>query len=158
MFKYQSLRDANSSIRLLCLQQSADHTTVLRGTLIDNVPMDLLNRDLVSGYTALSYVWGDPSRTGEILLDNQMFYVGMILRDDCQPKFRVGITESLQNTLRDMRDPTRKLFVWADALCIDQENIAERNARVSMMSRIYSAATHTVIYLGALTEAAAIAL
>jgi len=56
MFEYQSLRDANSSFRLLCLQQSADHTTVLRGTLIDNVPMDLLNRDLVSGYTALSYV------------------------------------------------------------------------------------------------------
>lgn len=137
MYRYKSLKSPTSLIRLLCLKPSANYSAALKGTLIyEDVD------DLIGNYAALSYVWGDPTRTGEILLDDQQF----------------GITKSLENALRDMRDPTRELLVWADGICINQEDIGERNAQVSMMGRIYSAATYTIIYLGALTEAAAIAL
>lgn len=61
------------------------------------------------------------------------------------------ITATLEAALRDLRDDTRALRVWADALCIDQSNIEERNQQVRQMGRIYSTAHHTVIYLGSLT-------
>ncbi|KAK4449820.1 hypothetical protein QBC34DRAFT_425214 [Podospora aff. communis PSN243] len=46
-----------------------------------------------------------------------------------------------------MRDVTRDFRVWADAICINQEDVTERNQQVSIMGRIYAAATHTIIYL-----------
>ncbi|WYZ43392.1 hypothetical protein EsH8_VI_001091 [Colletotrichum jinshuiense] len=61
------------------------------------------------------------------------------------------ITQSLNDALRDLRDATRVRRIWADALCIDQQNIPERNSQVSMMGRIYSTAHSTVIHLGDLT-------
>ncbi|KAK0627412.1 heterokaryon incompatibility protein-domain-containing protein, partial [Immersiella caudata] len=133
MYSYKPLA-SRTSIRLLCLAPSPDRDAVLKGSLIE-ADVDHLNRDLIETYTALSYVWGDPARTGEILLD----------RDEQ----RLGITASLQNALRDIRDETRELRVWADAICINQDFTNERNSQVSMMGRIYSVATHTIIYLGA---------
>jgi hypothetical protein len=42
----------------------------------------------------------------------------------------------------------RPKHVWIDALCIDQENIAERNEQVKNMSNIYKAAQGAIIWLG----------
>ncbi len=61
------------------------------------------------------------------------------------------ITATLEAALRDLRDNARVLRVWADALCIDQSNMEERNQQVRQMGQIYSTAHHTVIYLGPLT-------
>jgi hypothetical protein len=65
--------------------------------------------------------------------------------------YQMTITATLEAALRDLRDDARILRVWADALCIDQSNIEERNQQVRQMGRIYSTAHHTVIYLGSLT-------
>ncbi|KAF6833114.1 ankyrin and het domain-containing protein, partial [Colletotrichum musicola] len=61
------------------------------------------------------------------------------------------ITRSLHDALRDLRDGTRVRRVWADALCINQLDIPERNSQVALMGRIYSVAASTIIYLGDLT-------
>ncbi|KAK1758750.1 heterokaryon incompatibility protein-domain-containing protein [Echria macrotheca] len=116
--------------------------TELRADTLMADKLDDLNDDLIDIYTALSYVWGDPSRVGQILLDGQQF----------------GITASLQNALRDIRDATREIRLWADAICINQEDVLERNSQVSMMGRIYATATNTIIYLGPLTAMASRAL
>ena len=50
-----------------------------------------------------------------------------------------------------MRDSRHVFRIWADALCIDQNNVSERNQQVKHMGQIYQAASHTIIYLGALT-------
>ncbi|KAH7324228.1 heterokaryon incompatibility protein-domain-containing protein [Stachybotrys elegans] len=50
-----------------------------------------------------------------------------------------------------MRDPARPFRVWADALCINQADHAEKMRQVAMMGRIYASASHTVIHLGSLT-------
>ncbi|QDS77955.1 hypothetical protein FKW77_001633 [Venturia effusa] len=39
-------------------------------------------------------------------------------------------------------------FFWIDALCINQEDVAERNHQVNMMSSIYSGATLVLVWLG----------
>ncbi|EPE33450.1 hypothetical protein GLAREA_06463 [Glarea lozoyensis ATCC 20868] len=41
---------------------------------------------------------------------------------------------------------TRKL--WVDAICIDQENVLERNDQVMQMGHIYSTAKNVIIWLG----------
>jgi len=59
----------------------------------------------------------------------------------------ISITATLEAAIRDLRDESRVLRIWADALCINQSDIDERNQQVSMMGQIYSTAHHTVIHL-----------
>jgi hypothetical protein len=58
------------------------------------------------------------------------------------------ITASLDSALRHMRDRYRKRQVWADAICINQDDIEERNHQVGQMASVYSHAHHTIIFLG----------
>lgn len=46
-------------------------------------------------------------------------------------------------------------LLWIDSICIDQRNIAERNAQVAIMSEIYSHAGSVIIWLGVEDEYAA---
>jgi hypothetical protein len=39
-------------------------------------------------------------------------------------------------------------FLWIDAICIDQNNLAERGHQVERMGRIYDCATEVLIWLG----------
>ncbi len=83
-------------------------------------------------YTALSYVWGDPNVVKEITLDGKPFYV----------------RENLWEFLYQARQSYFRVFLWIDALSIDQANIQERNHQVAMMGRIYSNATLVIVWLG----------
>ncbi|GJC81529.1 heterokaryon incompatibility protein 6, OR allele [Colletotrichum liriopes] len=125
------------AFRLLLLEPSASRNAELRGSLL-NTTLAACDYDLIDPYTALSYVWGSPEKPCRICLDG---LDGNLF----------AITKSLDDALRDLRDATRVRRVWADALCIDQLNVAERNAQVSLMGRIYSTAHSTVIHLGDLT-------
>ena len=84
------------------------------------------------GYTALSYVWGDPSIRKEIILDGQPFYV----------------RENLWNFLHEARQSVFGGLLWIDAISIDQANVRERNHQVAMMGAIYANATLVVVWLG----------
>ncbi|KAK2616075.1 hypothetical protein N8I77_002784 [Diaporthe amygdali] len=61
--------------------------------------------------------------------------VAIVLRDSTS--VTLGPTE--YSTVRDL---------WIDAHCINQEDIDERNAQVSMMARIYSSARSSIVWLG----------
>jgi hypothetical protein len=58
------------------------------------------------------------------------------------------ITKNLSEALYNLREEKRAIRLWADAICIDQQDDDERNQQVSLMGQIYSIARHTVIYLG----------
>lgn len=133
-FKYRSLIEPDS-FRLILLEPSSSHTADLRCTLF-HTRLSHCDRDIIDHYTALSYVWGDPTQTGSIYVDGHRF----------------TITATLEAALRDLRDPSRVLRIWADALCIEQSNLAERSSQVGLMAQIYSTAHHTVIHLGSLTD------
>ena len=133
-FRYGSLTESDS-FRLILLQPSSSHRAALQCTLL-HTTLSQCDRDIIDHYTALSYVWGDSNKTGSIYVDGHSF----------------TITATLEAALRDLRDPSRVLRIWADALCIDQSNMTERNSQVALMAQIYSIAHHTVIHLGSLTE------
>jgi len=60
----------------------------------------------------------------------------------------VAIGHNLALALRYLRSPTYPLRLWVDFLCINQADIDERNAQVSIMSWIYSRATAVITWLG----------
>ncbi|MBE3049444.1 HET domain-containing protein [Candidatus Bathyarchaeota archaeon] len=87
-------------------------------------------------YEALSYVWGDQTKMTPI-------QVG-----DCT----LEVTKNLRAALRDLRKPDRPRTLWADALCIDQSSVPEKNSQVGVMDEIYRSASKTVIWTGSGVE------
>ncbi|KAH8650126.1 heterokaryon incompatibility protein-domain-containing protein [Xylariales sp. PMI_506] len=83
-------------------------------------------------YTALSYAWGDVDDKRTIQLGNIEISVGM----------------GLYGGLEAIRQKGEDVLVWADALCIDQQNRDERSSQVQMMTEIYAKATSVAIWLG----------
>jgi Heterokaryon incompatibility protein (HET) len=132
-FQYKPLLQPDS-IRLLCLEPSTDHSSLVQCSLVQTTLTDC-KHEIIDHYTALSYVWGDPAASEAISVDEKTFHV----------------TTNLFNALRDLRDDHRVQRLWIDAICIDQSNLEERNRQVSMMGMIYMTAQHTIIYLGGKT-------
>jgi hypothetical protein len=92
-------------------------------------------------YSALSYTWGDPTVTEEISVDGSPMQV----------------TTNLKAGLKALRAQAI-LAVWIDALCINQEDILEREQQVLRMQTIYSKAAEVIIWLGPKTDDSALAM
>lgn len=84
-------------------------------------------------YTALSYVWGRATKPVSIQVDCQEFQAtpSLALALRCIPHHWKSKYPS-----RDLGE----LRVWADAVCINQQDLAERAQQVKLMDRIYSGA------------------
>lgn len=114
-------------------------------------------------YEALSYEWGAPEKPCIFTTTD---------------KFRVNITESLHHALRDLRNqpphPVASIssrimdiafsrrqtahgqrVIWADAICINQDDLGERESQVSMMGTIYRRASRVITYIGPERDASA---
>lgn len=83
-------------------------------------------------YEAVSYVWGSSEKPIPI---------------DCEGK-RLSITENLKDALVRVRLLDRPRRVWADSVCIDQDNLDEKGHQVQSMGKIYSNASRVLICLG----------
>ncbi|KAK4465092.1 heterokaryon incompatibility protein 6,OR allele [Cladorrhinum samala] len=83
-------------------------------------------------YEALSYCWGDQKEKHEIILDGSKFEVAT----------------NLHSALLRLRLHDKPRLLWVDALCINQNDIPERNSQVSLMRDIYRQAECVLIWLG----------
>jgi hypothetical protein len=129
---YQYSRILNQdTIRLILLQPSPDLEADIKCSLIQ-VSLQELEYHITEHYVALSYVWGDASLRRFLSVDEG----------------RLEITATLDCALRHLRESSRVLRLWADGICIDQNDIQERNQQVGLMGSIYKLAQHTVIFLG----------
>ncbi|TDZ37305.1 Heterokaryon incompatibility protein 6, OR allele [Colletotrichum spinosum] len=84
-------------------------------------------------FDALSYTWGDENPKEAIQVDG------------CAFEARKNLFDALRYLRRHMVEG--ELF-WIDALCIDQDNIAERNRQLRMMGHIYFRAQKVIVWLG----------
>lgn len=94
--------------------------------------------DRPPAYTALSYTWGS-AVPGDGLtpdLDRRLVINGA----------EVPITASLDHALRSV--PLAYESIWADAVCINQQDVDERSAQVALMGKIYSQASQVLVWLG----------
>lgn len=87
-------------------------------------------------YTALSYTWGPVSQSQDILLDGHVFVV----------------RRNLWDFLHIARQNYPGIAFWIDAVCINQDDIQERNQQVSLMSTIYGSAARTFVWLGSFED------
>jgi hypothetical protein len=130
LYQYSKIT-TQGTIRLMQLQPSSDlqapvHCSIVHETLAK------YENSLLEFYIAVSYVWGDPNIKSTISVDGK----------------RLDITSSLDTALRHIRGGERILHVWADGVCINQNDTGDRNLQVSQMGSIYSTAQHTIIFLG----------
>ncbi|OLN97368.1 Heterokaryon incompatibility protein 6, OR allele 1 [Colletotrichum chlorophyti] len=58
----------------------------------------------------------------------------------------------LFRALRRMRKEDTALRIWVDALCINQDDVEERNEHVKIMGRVYAGASQTRLWLGESTD------
>src|SRR5579863_1389396 len=98
---YPSLSSQNREIRLLHLQPGEAEELQCR--------LIVVSLDSKPAYEALSYRWGDG--TSRVLVDGH----------------NILVPSNLSEALRRMRLPDKERVLWADAICIDQSRIAERN-------------------------------
>lgn len=130
-FIHTSLQGDDRGFRLLVLEPSTDRLAPLRCEL-NRASFD--NKDLK--YTALSYTWGDPLATTPILVNG----------------VETQITLNLEAALRHIRQLSDVITLWVDALCINQEDLAEKNHQVEMMREIFSGAELVIAWLGSAGE------
>jgi len=85
-------------------------------------------------YETLSYTWGDA-------FDRVIILCG-------EPPCELLVTSNCYNALIQLmlEDVTR--LVWIDAIGINQYDLAERNAQVRMMDRIFAFEDQVIAYLG----------
>lgn len=83
-------------------------------------------------YSAISYVWGDRSAIDTIRCNG----------------VPTSITKNLADALRRFRSPQKIKRLWADALCINQDDAKEKGHQVTHMGRVYENATCVLVWLG----------
>lgn len=101
-------------------------------------------------YTALSYTWGSLEETRLIFI-GQMNRCGDDLDQSTSTK-GLSCTASLEIALRGLRDENQPVWLWIDALCINQGSLEERGHQVPLMAEIYSHARRVAVWLGAPRE------
>lgn len=124
----ESLIDQPPRVKQSALKWIRDHASSA-----DEQPTT--RRYLWGDYVALSYEWGDPRETREILLNGD----------------RIKVRKNLESALRVLRDkqPVRAGYkLWIDALSINQRDQHERDWEVKRMHRIYKGASSVIVWLG----------
>lgn len=91
-------------------------------------------------YRALSYVWGPPMAQ---LANAFTLSIGDGV---------IKITPSLNAALYHLRALGRSEWLWVDAICINQQNKAEKTLQIRLMQDIYRLANEVVVWLGTAEE------
>ncbi|KAI1137703.1 HET-domain-containing protein [Hypoxylon sp. FL0543] len=82
-------------------------------------------------YFAISYCWGDNTHQIPIEVDGEI----------------IRVSENLGNALRQL-DFKPGAMIWADAICVNQDDANEKAHQIRSMGLIYSKARATAVWLG----------
>ncbi|KAF4454386.1 heterokaryon incompatibility protein [Fusarium austroafricanum] len=117
MLIYKPLSRDGSEIRVVRLLQSSDSET--------RISLELRHNRIEDGnYSALSYVWGDPTDPVDIIV-NQV---------------SVQIRKNLHQALTKLPQKDFSGWIWIDSLCIQQNDNDEKSYPVGLMRVIYGQA------------------
>lgn len=114
-------------IRILTLAPSEDVDAALQCSLDQQ---HIVNSS--AEYEAISYTWGNQERSQPLRCDGTT----------------INITPNLASALRCFRSPKVPCRLWADAICINQDNLDEKGQQIPLMARIFRSATQVRVWLG----------
>ena len=125
-FPYSDLAIDDNEIRLI---------SVAPGEYDDPIfcHMFHVNMRLSNDYTALSYTWGKKAASEVIHINNQ---------------YQFHVTPNLKDALLHLRQKSVTRMFWIDAICINQENVLERNKHIPRMRDVYAQASCVEVWLG----------
>ncbi len=94
-------------------------------------------------YEAVSYVWGDTSKRRDITVDGATLSItanlhGALMAFRHLPVLGKGPAQQQQRARR----------LWADALCINQDDLPERMSQLELMGRIFAGTRSVLSWLG----------
>ncbi|KAH8762828.1 heterokaryon incompatibility protein-domain-containing protein [Hyaloscypha finlandica] len=121
---YSDLQDSDE-IRLLCLEPRSSGDKIectIKHVKFSDSPV----------YEALSYMWGPQNVLQYIVVSGN----------------NILVRENLWSALQHLRLESENRVLWIDAMCINQQNIHERNHQVAQMRMIYKQARRVVVWLG----------
>jgi hypothetical protein len=125
-YSYAPLQNTNS-IRLLHLRPSTGNSSL-------EANLASCGLEDCGFYEALSYVWGEPSLTELLLVNDQEF----------------KISKNLHTILLHLRYPDKRRILWIDAICINQQDGIDKGEQVALMGQIYQQAETVLCWLGEL--------
>ncbi|ETN44826.1 uncharacterized protein HMPREF1541_09701 [Cyphellophora europaea CBS 101466] len=115
--------------------ESVEHTRLLQisSNLEDGlISCTITHHDLPTHYRCLSYMWGSEASANNIRLNGKSF----------------SVRDNLWQFLHRAREFCPNQPLWIDALCINQEDIPEKNYQVQQMSKLYAGASEVLMWLG----------
>ncbi|KAI0536010.1 heterokaryon incompatibility protein-domain-containing protein [Xylaria digitata] len=125
---YPQLDPGARTIRLLELSPADFSVLPIHCQLVEK------SLDSSLSYKALSYSW----KNGDVAPDVAVFC-------DSKP---IYVSVNLHAALRRVRAPSEIVRIWVDAICINQQDDAERAYQVGMMRDIYQNSSEVIIWLG----------
>ncbi|KAM7220200.1 Heterokaryon incompatibility protein (HET) domain containing protein [Rhypophila decipiens] len=128
-FCYKPLDDAKNSIRLVRILSPTNDSDTICCSLVT------AHLDKKPSYEALSYVWGSERSSTPIQCDGRDRYINR------------NLYQALLS-LQRLEESANRLF-WIDALCINQNDIAERSSQIELIFHIYRAARNVIVWPGA---------
>lgn len=154
---YTPLDKTTRSIRLLSFTETPlISTDILHFTLtvhdLATAGVKPRDDDRYTRFIALSYVWGDTEPDCPIIVNGERLKIRenlhallQALHTKFQAANKRGTTASSCGLSELLR---QRPYLWADAICIDQEAVEEKGHQVNMMGNIYSRAHCVVAWLG----------
>ena len=141
--KYRPLEE--SAIRLVSFKkdQGASSPFELR--------LEHFKAPKIPSYIALSYPWGDPNNLHPVTVNCQDFNVTQNLYKALLHIYEISAI--FEEGLGQQSDSGHvNLFLWIDALCINQGDLDERSKQVSRMTAIFASAFTVLVWLGTSEE------
>jgi Heterokaryon incompatibility protein (HET) len=135
---YSALPLKDSQIRVLHVEGRSDQSKSDQSLTCQ---LQVVNLSDNPKFLALSYCWGQTKKsdyTHEIKLK----------LDNTQHLVTIKISKAAYDALTDIREHLGSMTIWIDAICINQENITEKEMQIPLMTEIYTRAMKVCIYLG----------
>lgn len=138
-YKYEPLRsvDDRKTIRILMLLPAKVAKDPLQCSLAD-FAMNIGARNDSFIYDVLSYVWGNVAEKRKLFCFNDRTGEWQVLY----------ITNNLDQALRALRHKHKILCIWVDAVCINQEDVQEKEKQITFMAEIYERSSQCIVWLG----------
>jgi len=133
VFRHQPLDHSEPSIRLVHILPALSHD--------GRVQCSIIHTNVQAAYVCLSYRWGDPDPSRDILMDGKSFSVGQNL---------FGFLSAARERVASGTATADIGPYWIDAVCIDQSNVLELNHQVLQMGMIYRNASETILWPGSM--------
>jgi hypothetical protein len=119
--------------------ETAEQARFLRYRVDDE--SDKVLFDFVSGrlydfrdrYIAVSYCWGTKKPDRCVVLTDTSY---------------ITVTENVETLMRHLISTSKEGLIWIDAICINQQDNAEKSSQIQLMKDVYAGARKVEVWLG----------